>query len=93
MAYLLQLIEDLSGQSVVMWSSIIDPAVGAMSGQEGDQRKEMCRSQILLCVKVYNAKSELTRGSDGDRATGGSDTYSGLDIKIAKCASSPDLMN
>ena len=83
MAYLLQLLGELSGQSVVVWSSILDPAMGAMSGQEVDQRKEMYRSQILLCVKVYNAKSELTRGSDGDRATGGSDIYSGLDITVS----------
>ena len=33
---------DLSGQSVVVWSSILNPAMGAMSGQEVNRRKEMC---------------------------------------------------
>ena len=80
MAYLLWFIDGFSYQSVVVWSSILDPAMGAMSEQEVDQRKEMYRSQILLGVNGFNVKSELSRGSGGDRATGCSNTYSGLDI-------------
>ena len=69
MAYLLQLIDGLSGQSVVMWSSILDPALDVMSGQDIDWRKEMYQSQILLGVNGFNFKAELFRGSGGDRAT------------------------
>ena len=53
MAYLLQLIDDLSGQSVVMWSSILDPAMGAMSEQEVDQRKEMCIGVKFIRCKQF----------------------------------------
>ena len=82
MAYLLQLLGDLSGQSVVVWSSILDPAICAMSRQDlrwtSDEEKAMCLESILLRVKVYKVNTKLTRGSCSDGATG--DTYSGLDI-------------
>ena len=68
MAYLLQLMGDLSGQSVVVWSLILDPAMGAMSRQEGEKR---CISESnLLDVNGFNVKSELSRSSGDDRAAG-----------------------
>ena len=65
-----QFIDGFSCQSVVMWSSILDPAMGAMSGQEVDRRKEMYSSKILLGVNSFNAKSELSPSSSDNGAAG-----------------------
>ena len=68
MAYLLRFINGFSYQSVVVWSSILDPAMGAMSRQEGEKR---CISESnLLDVNGFNVKSELSRSSGGNRAAG-----------------------
>ena len=70
---------DLSGQSLVMWSLILDPAMGAMSRQDlrwmSDGEKDMCSESILLHLVVYKLNTELIRGSGDDGAVG--DTYSG----------------
>ena len=82
MAYLLQLIDDLSGHSVVMWSSILDPAMGAMLRQDlrwiSEKEKDMCSESILLRLAVYKVNTKLTHGSGGNGAM--ADTYSGMDI-------------
>ena len=81
MAYLLQLLGDLSGQSVVVWSSILDPAMGAMLRQEGEKR---CISESnLFGVNGFNAKSELSPSSCDNGAAGhATHLYTGLDITL-----------
>ena len=72
MAYLLQFIDGFSYQSVLVWSLILDPAMGAMSRQEGEKR---CVSESnLLDVNGFNVKSELSRSS-GDKGAAGQATH------------------